>query len=77
MPHSAIDTTEQLAKKQKQPDISKHGYVFSWKKIRSFPANEISPVNIPDAYLFADEGADDNATNSDYDSNSDDDNPKG
>ena len=65
MPMSAIDATELMAKKQKQPDISKHRYVFSWKRIRSLSTFNISPADIRSAYILADEGADDEETSSD------------
>ena len=66
MPASAIEATEKLAEKQKQPDISRHGYDFSWTKLRSFPTNEIVPADIPDAFLSADEGVDDEDSESIY-----------
>ena len=52
IPMSAIDSIESLAKKDKQPDISKHGYIFSWARIRNFHNTDLS--SLPQ---ISDEGA--------------------
>ena len=53
VPLSAIEIVENMASKDKQPDVSKHGYTFSWKHIRNFPRGSVSPEN-----EITDEGAD-------------------
>lgn len=67
MPMSTTDANELMAKKQKQSDIAKHGYVFSWKLIRSFPSLDVSTADISSAYILVDEGANDRETNTDSD----------
>lgn len=52
IPTAAIDIIEALALKESQPDISKHGYIFSWKKIRNLPNADLSSDNV-----ITDEGA--------------------
>ena len=48
-----IREVEALGKQQKQPNVEKHGYFFSWSKLRSFSNVELSPALIQ----LADEGA--------------------
>ena len=52
VPSTAIELIETLALKENQPDISKHGYVFSWKKLRNLPNADLSSDTV-----IADEGA--------------------
>lgn len=44
IPLSAVDVIASLAKKDKQPDISKHGYIFSWARIKNFHNTDLSSV---------------------------------
>ena len=52
IPLSAADVIASLAKKDKQPDISKHGYIFSWARIKNFHNTDLSSVQ-----QTSDEGA--------------------
>lgn len=49
---AAVDAIESLAKKDKQPDIIKHGYIFNWARIRDF-----YNINLSSVQQITDEGA--------------------
>ena len=47
---TVVREVEALGRKRKQANVDKHGYFFSWSKLRSFCDTELSPVliNLPD-----------------------------